>query len=142
MSDENNETPQTADENQTVSQAEGQQEHGAAEEKGNSSFKNKFLKFLDSGVEASKKGINNAGKAISDFSDKSVVRIEITQLNSKLEKLYKELGKLTADCLASDDQQAVSAQTSGVGPLLQQIAEFRLKLTQKEESLKTETEKK
>lgn len=59
------------------------------------SFKERFLSFLDRGVESSKNAFHKAGSKINDFSDKSVLRIDIARLNSKLEKLYEELGKLS-----------------------------------------------
>ena len=58
------------------------------------SFSKTFFEYLDKGVEASKKGLKTASTAVSDFGDKTVLKIELTQLNNKVEKKYTELGKL------------------------------------------------
>ena len=57
----------------------------------------KILEYIDKGVVLSQKGLKSAGKAISDFGDKSVQRIELAQLKKKLEKEYNSLGKFVCD---------------------------------------------
>lgn len=54
----------------------------------------KFMGFLDMGVEASKKGLQSAGQAINEFGDKSVNQFEISKLNGKIEKIYREIGEM------------------------------------------------
>ena len=108
-------------------------------------FKKKFLGIIDSGVEASKKGIKTAGSAISDFGDKSVVRIELTQLNSKLEKTYRELGEAVARRLctsdAADKEQSVTAQEEPIAGYLSVISTLKDEISHREALLKSEEKK-
>ena len=53
-------------------------------------FIDKVKDFMDKGVEVSKTAITKAGDAVQDFSEKSVIRIDIKKLESKLEKLINE----------------------------------------------------
>jgi len=53
----------------------------------------KIKEYIDKGVEASKKGFKTAGSAISEFGDKSVMKIELTQLKAKLTKEYSTFGQ-------------------------------------------------
>ncbi|MGP1588220.1 MAG: hypothetical protein ACTTHG_07770 [Treponemataceae bacterium] len=56
-------------------------------------FVDKMKDFLNKGVEASKSALNKVGDAVQDFGDKSVIKIEIKKLESRLEKQYQEIGK-------------------------------------------------
>lgn len=60
---------------------------------GEKNFGSSVLDFIDKVAESGKKGFRAAGDAISDFGDKSVIRIELGQLKSKLGKTYSDLGK-------------------------------------------------
>lgn len=51
-----------------------------------SAFKKEIRELLDSGLKASKKGLRKASKAISEFGDVSVIKIDITKFKVKLEK--------------------------------------------------------
>ena len=105
----------------------------------NSSGKKLFAKtlkqYLDKGVEASKKGLKTAGSAISEFGDKSVNKIDIVQLKSRLEKKYQELGQAVADQL-SDDGISISKDSLVVSEKLSAINELKEKINEKEASLK------
>ncbi len=126
--------------------AEENSEQGADQETNESKktfkdLKNKFFSFLDSGVEASKKGIKSAGSAISDFGDKSVVRIELTQLNSKLEKSYKSFGELCYKKLSesetlSNADEDVKKELGVVKEILDGISERKKQLSEGEKEQK------
>ncbi|MBB5219778.1 thiol:disulfide interchange protein [Treponema rectale] len=75
------------------------------------SFKEKFFKFLDKSVESSKKVFHKAGEKISDFSDKSVMRIELTRMTGKLEKLYASLGEFVFEKRSSAKKTAADTET-------------------------------
>ena len=49
---------------------------------GEKNFGSSVLDFIDKVAESGKKGFRAAGDAISDFGDKSVIRIELGQLKS------------------------------------------------------------
>jgi vacuolar-type H+-ATPase subunit I/STV1 len=75
------------------------------------SFKEKFFKFLDKSVESSKKVFHKAGEKISDFSDKSVMKIELTRMTGKLEKLYASLGEFVFEKRSSAKKTAADTET-------------------------------
>lgn len=120
-----------------VKMSEEINEEKKAEE--NSSGKKLFAKtlkqYLDKGVEASKKGLKTAGSAISEFGDKSVNKIDIVQLKSRLEKKYQELGQAVADQL-SEDGISISKDSLVVSEKLSAINELKEKISEKEASLK------
>lgn len=98
-------------------------------------FAKTLKQYLDKGVEASKKGLKTAGSAISEFGDKSVNKIDIVQLKSRLEKKYQELGQAVADQLA-EDGISISKDSLVVSEKLSAINELKEKINEKEVSLK------
>ncbi len=98
-------------------------------------FAKTLKQYLDKGVEASKKGLKTAGSAISEFGDKSVNKIDIVQLKSRLEKKYQELGQAVADQLA-EDGISISKDSLVVSEKLSAINELKEKINEKEASLK------
>ena len=95
-----------------------------AEEKSNGMFAGlgkKIMSVFDKGVAASKKGLQSAGTAVSDFGEKSVLRIEKTQLQSKADKAYAELGRLVFEKLTSSRAASVSASDEGVKDIVSVI---------------------
>lgn len=115
-----------------------------AEQKMN--FKETLKNYIDKGVEASKKGIKNAGAAINDFGDKSVLRIELNQLNGKLEKQYQEFGAAAYKVLTARNADKVDADNAQLKPLIDKIGETVKDIKKHEkmikESDKNESEKK
>ena len=83
----------------------------ASEKTEKKAFKEKFLDFIDKSVDSSKRGIKKAGEKINDFGDRSVQKIELSQQKSKLEKLYKEFGKICF--LELDKQDALAGSALG-----------------------------
>ncbi|GEM_PF-2230218 len=79
------------------------------EEKKGSDMREKIKSYIDIGVAASQKGLKSAGKAITDFGDKSVQRIELTKLRTKEGKAFAELGKAVYKKLSS---KAASVEAS------------------------------
>lgn len=98
-------------------------------------FAKTLKQYLDKSVEVSKKGLKTAGSAISEFGDKSVNKIDIVQLKSRLEKKYQELGQAVADQLA-EDGISISKDSLVVSEKLSAINELKEKINEKEASLK------
>lgn len=98
-------------------------------------FAKTLKQYLDKSVEVSKKGLKSAGSAISEFGDKSVNKIDIVQLKSRLEKKYQELGQAVADQLA-EDGISISKDSLVVSEKLSSIKELKEKIHEKEEALK------
>ena len=94
------------------------------------------MTYVDKGVELSKKGIEAASKSLSDFGNKSVIKIEIAQLNGKIEKKYKEIGTYVAEKILSGDADSVSKDDAELADKLAAIFDFKEKIAQHEEALK------
>lgn len=125
MSDENtSETPVTPENTET-----------SKKKPAFASFLEKLRSAIDSGVEVSKKGISSAGSAISDFGDKSVLRIELSQLNGRAEKIYAQLGKYAVETFLSQENSTLSAGDEKINSWLTDIKDLRAKIQEKEKAL-------
>ena len=109
-----------------------------AEKKQNDgTFGKTVLGYIDRGVEASKRGIKSAGSAISDFGDKSVRRIELTQLKSKLTKGYSKLGAYAYDNFVSKKVESLSpAQDEELTSIIEEIKKINRDIQKHEKALK------
>lgn len=63
------------------------------------SFEEKLKDAISSGVKASKEALSKAGSAVQKFSDKSVIKIERSQLVNKQKDKYTEMGKALSKLL-------------------------------------------
>ena len=84
-------------------------------------FKEKVRDGMDKFIESSKKVLGAAGNAVQDFSDKSVVRIEKSQLESKLHEQYRKFGEYVADILIADSSASINTSDSKVSEFLAEI---------------------
>lgn len=121
-----------------IEETEGKEEAGQEEKsraKKPGEFGRTIKTYLDKGVEASVKGIKNAGAALSEFGDKSVIRIDIAQLKSRLEKKYQELGECVSEQLMAEDE-TITKDSLAVSEKLASIRELKDKIQEKEDTLK------
>ncbi|MGP1604553.1 MAG: hypothetical protein ACTTGZ_09030 [Treponema sp.] len=84
-------------------------------------FKEKVRDGMDKFIESSKKVLGAAGNAVQDFSDKSVVRIEKSQFESKLHEQYRKFGEYVADILIADSSASINTSDSKVSDFLAEI---------------------
>lgn len=99
-------------------------------------FSNTVLDFIDKVAESSKKGFMAAGEAISDFGDKSVVRIEIGQLKSKLSKAYADLGKNVYEKFEMQKLTQISTSDDlDVASLVDSIRKIEAEIKKREDNL-------
>ncbi|MFC2330234.1 MAG: hypothetical protein ACFNKL_04070 [Treponema sp.] len=84
-------------------------------------FKEKMRDGMDKFLESSKKVLGAAGSAVQDFSDKSVIRIEKSQLESKLHEQYRKLGEYAAGILSADASASIGMGDSKVSEFLSEI---------------------
>ncbi len=90
---------------------------------------------LKTGFDATKKGLRQAGNAIQNYSDLSVVAIEKKQFESKYKKVCAELGEIVAEKLSSKNA-SVSASDGDLVPLLKDIASFSKEISRREKIIK------
>lgn len=98
----------------------------------NEDFGSKVKAWFSKGAKASKEAIEKAGDKVQDFTDKSVLKIEKKQLESKRDESYLELGKVIANLMTNglqlpieneDDKKNVAAIQKEIKSLDKQIAE-------------------
>jgi hypothetical protein len=87
---------------------------------------------IDKSLEVSKKALDKAGAVVQDFSDKSVVRIEIHQFESKRDEQLRILGKKTADKIIKDGQESVSAGDADILPVIAEIKRINKEIEKRE----------
>lgn len=98
-------------------------------------FVNRMKEYMDKGVEMSKDALKKTGEIVSDFGDKSVTRISITQLESKAQKNLLELGIAVYEQLASDENAVVSRDNSAVAKLFAEIESTKKQIEEKRSTL-------
>jgi hypothetical protein len=98
-------------------------------------FIDKVKDFMDKGVEVSKTALTKAGDAVQDFSEKSVIRIDIKKLESKLEKLINELGSYVFDKFNSENAASVYASEEKIASIIKNINEVKNQIASKTEEL-------
>lgn len=101
-------------------------------------LKNGFGKFFNS----SKKALGKAGSAVQDFSDKSVIKIEIRQLEQKKKDQIEKLGQLAWEKFQNDDTAMLSASEEPVVAIRQEIERLNQEISKRSESLKKEDKSK
>ncbi len=106
---------------------------------GKQNFGKTILDYIDRGVEASKKGLKSAGDALSDFGDKSVLKIELSQLRTQLVKNYTELGKACYKILRGENAgegSHLSSDNTEIVSLLDAVSKTEENIARHEEALK------
>ncbi|MBP3708993.1 MAG: hypothetical protein J6I73_01080 [Treponema sp.] len=109
-------------------------------------FSDKIKKYLDKGVEVSKnafdKGvevsktaISKASNAVQDFSDKSVVRIERRQFETKRDEQFAVLGKKVAEKIINENAQSIKADDEDVIAIIEEIKHCNEELARRDEAL-------
>lgn len=101
-------------------------------------FKEKFKFGMEKVVESSKKALAQAGSAVQDFSDKSVIRIEIHQLESKRDEQVKLLGNLAMSRFLAEGTQTLSSDEEAVSAILEEVKKLDKDIAEHNEKLKAE----
>ena len=102
-------------------------------------LKGKVRNGMDMIIASSKKAIGIAGNAVQEVSDKSVIRIEKSQLESKLNGLHRSFGKYVAERLTAEPELALSASDEKIAQFLKERASLKDGIAAKTELLKKET---
>lgn len=95
--------------------------------------------LFDKGINASKKALGVAGDAVHDFSDKSVLRIERKQLESKLKKQYELLGEYACNFYEGKRTASLSSKDSKVAEILLEVNRIKKEIVVRDEALGEET---
>ena len=101
-------------------------------------LESKVKNAISKGAKASKEAFEKAGNKIQNFTDKSVLKMEIRQMETKRDCKYEELGLKISELLLKglkidfEDNSDVEI----VNGLQQEIIELSSKITEKESELK------
>ncbi len=90
---------------------------------------------LDKGFQTSRDLFQKAGDRARDLGERGVVRFEIMQLESQVEKLTGKLGARAYELFIKEGKGSVTKTTSGVKELLEEIASLEARVTEKESAL-------
>ena len=96
---------------------------------------------LDKVMEVSKDALNRAGSAVQDFSDRSVVRIEKKQFESKRQDFVAKLGEVARKKLMSNPSQSVNIDDNEVSNLINEIKKCDEEITKREQILQEKNSK-
>ncbi len=98
-------------------------------------FKDKFRDGLDKFLKSSKEAFGKAGSAVQDFSDKSVIRIEKKQFESKRNGRYEELGRMIAEKLIEDPKAKVDTEGAEVVRIIEDVKKLNAEIRQRSDAL-------
>lgn len=73
-------------------------------------IESKVKEIFERGAKASKSALEKAGAKVQNFSDKSVVKIDIKKLQTKQTEKYKELGEIVSKELENGAEIQIADQ--------------------------------
>ncbi len=103
-------------------------------------FLEKMKEYFDKGIEVSKDAISKASDAVQDFGDKSVVKIEIKQLESKLNKEYLSLGTQVYNLYLQNKDEPLKYDNAFVSGVIAEITRLTEEIEARKNSLNEEAE--
>lgn len=96
-------------------------------------MKTKLKNFISKSSDVTKSAFSKASNAVQKFSDKSVLKIEIKQMESKKEKLFTKIGKHLSSVLSNENVDLMNLQNSNdekISPLVEEIKTFQAEIVQ------------
>ena len=96
-------------------------------------MKTKLKNFISKSSDVTKSAFSKASNAVQKFSDKSVLKIEIKQMESKKEKLFTKIGKHLSSVLSNENVDLMNLQNSNdekITTLVEEIKTFQAEIVQ------------
>ena len=96
-------------------------------------MKTKLKNFISKSSDVTKSAFSKASNAVQKFSDKSVLKIEIKQMESKKEKLFTKIGKHLSSVLVHENVDLMNLQNSNdekITTLVEEIKTFQAEIVQ------------
>ena len=96
-------------------------------------MKTKLKNFISKSSDVTKSAFSKASNAVQKFSDKSVLKIEIKQMESKKEKLFTKIGKHLSSVLSNENVDLMNLQNSNdekITTLIEEIKTFHAEIVQ------------
>lgn len=95
----------------------------------------KMKEYLEKSVEASKDAFSKAGDAVQDFGDKSVLKIEIKQINSRLNREYRSLGTQIYRLYSENHETEIAFSDARISGILEEIGRLQDEISRRETAL-------
>jgi len=105
-------------------------------------WREKLEKSLAQGIDQSKSLLGKASDRARELGEQGVLSLEVRQLEGKIKENYRKLGEQVYQVLKEGQQSTVSARTSGVKDLLDELEAAKELLEEKRAALHTEDPKK
>jgi hypothetical protein len=99
-------------------------------------FSDQLKTLVDQGLSASKEMLGKAGAKAQELGEIGMKKIELSQLQSKLTRLAGSLGAVAYKTFVEQNELVLSVNDINVKPLLDEIAQTRQFIEQKELELK------
>lgn len=96
-------------------------------------MKTKLKNFISKSSDVTKSAFTKASNAVQKFSDKSVLKIEIKQMESKKEKLFTKIGKHLSSVLSNENVDLMNLQNLNdekISTLVEEIKTFQAEIVQ------------
>ena len=96
-------------------------------------MKTKLKNFISKSSDVTKSAFSKASNAVQKFSDKSVLKIEIKQMESKKEKLFTKIGKHLSSVLSNENVDLMNLKNSNdekISTLVEEIKTFQAEIVQ------------
>ena len=96
-------------------------------------MKTKLKNFISKSSDVTKSAFSKASNAVQKFSDKSVLKIEIKQMESKKEKHFTKIGKHLSSVLSNENVDLMNLQNSNdekITTLVEEIKTFQAEIVQ------------
>jgi hypothetical protein len=100
------------------------------------SFRDRVQETINRGLKSSHELFDKAKEKAKDLGEKGVLKLEISQLDNQIEKLFAKLGSAVYNRLIEENQNTISQGTPDVKELLNEIRETQLRVEEKEKLLK------
>ncbi len=99
------------------------------------SFNDKMKQYMQAGVKKSKELLAKAGAKAQELGEVGVLKLEISQLDTQLQKLYSKLGESVFN-LAVTGTDTIDIQDQSLHQIIQEIQTVLDNRARKEEELK------
>lgn len=92
--------------------------------------------IADKSLKVSKEALDKAGDTVQNLGNKGIIKIEITQLNQQLKKVYTTLGEKTYEVLVTKKTETLGAKDESIVEIIKEITHLNkeIKTREKEES--------
>ncbi|NBC30050.1 MAG: hypothetical protein GVY29_08680 [Spirochaetes bacterium] len=90
---------------------------------------------VDKGIDNSRGFFGKAQERARDLSERGILRFEIMQLESRVEKLTAQLGARAYEALSKEGKNTISRNTPGVKDIISEIEDIEKRVHEKEADL-------